>query len=271
MLDLIMDAAGALGDAAERGLRDAAGAIGKIGAGVSWLAQVAEAGAAAWARADIGAARRGLRACAGAEARLLAVDMPAGVRGAAGSIGAPLQRAMSMADALGGVRSAATAISTDVLHGRAGGGLALPAEAVGGRAHLLVMTPADGSPSFYFNISTASFSEFKRSINFGISKQERLTRDSAVQGVNRGGETYSLSGLIFPEFMGAGSFQVDALIDMGRTLRPVTLTSGDGENLGKWMISKVGCAYSILMPNGRARRQAWDMELERYGDDLQNV
>jgi hypothetical protein len=45
MLDLIMDAAGALGDAAERGLRDAAGAIGSIGAGVSWLATAAEAGA----------------------------------------------------------------------------------------------------------------------------------------------------------------------------------------------------------------------------------
>lgn len=270
MLEMIMDAAESLGDAAERGLRDGAAALSGIAAGCGWLSQAASAGAAAWAGADIAAARRGLRSCQAAESRLLAVEMPSAVRQAAGNIAQPLRNAMSVADALGGVRKVAQVLGTDaLLSGR--GNLALPGAAVGGREHLLVMTPAGNGQPFYFNITTASFAEFKRQINFGISKQERLTRDSAVQGVNRGGETYSLSGLIFPEFMGAGSFQVDQLIDIGRTLRPVVLTSGDGENLGKWMVSKVGCAYSILMPNGRARRQAWDMELERYGDDLQNV
>lgn len=68
-----MDAAGALGDAAERGLRDAAGAIGSIGTGVSWLAQAARRGARRGPGPILAPGQaRIARAYAGAQARLLA-------------------------------------------------------------------------------------------------------------------------------------------------------------------------------------------------------
>lgn len=62
--------------------------------------------------------------------------------------------------------------------------------------HLLTLSTDDGD-AFHFGLSTAAFDKLRRSTRFKIASQERLNREEAQQPVSQGGDTITLSGVVF--------------------------------------------------------------------------
>lgn len=144
-------------------------------------------------------------------------------------------------------------------------------EAVKPFPHLLILQPLKaGSQPFYFNLDTAAFDELQRRTAFRWASQERLTRDIAQQGVGQGEDTLTVKGAVFPLFKG-GISQLDALRTIGKLLLPVSLTTGYGAVLGNWCLQKVEEDQSALLAGGIPRKQGFNLEFTKYGDDLQNV
>ena len=135
-------------------------------------------------------------------------------------------------------------------------------------AHLLVLTTARGE-GFYFNLSTAGFDTLRRQTHYNVATQERLTRTNALQAVSKGGETIPLSGAIFTRKSGSG--QLDRLRRIGYEMLPVNLTSGYGENFGRWYLARIEEEQSGLFTDGMPRKQQFTLEFQRYGEDYQNI
>ncbi|NUU35155.1 phage tail protein [Pseudomonas sp. C2B4] len=145
------------------------------------------------------------------------------------------------------------------------------AEAVKPFPHLLILQPLQpNAQPYYFNLDTAAFDELRRQSSFRWAGQERLTRSIAQQAVGQGEDKLSLKGAIFPGHKG-GLKQLDTLRSIGRTLQPLTLTTGYGEVLGTWCLLSVDEEQSHLLAGGIPRKQSFSLEFVSYGNDLQNV
>ncbi len=136
------------------------------------------------------------------------------------------------------------------------------------RPHLLVMV-ADQGERFYFGLSTAAFDSLRRQSNYNVATQERLGRPEALQAVNQGGESLTLSGVVFAQM--AGMNQLNALRRIGFQMKPVQLIAGHGETLGRWYLTSLSEDQSDLMADGAPRKQTFTVEFKRYGDDYQNL
>ncbi|QOJ22057.1 MAG: phage tail protein [Gammaproteobacteria bacterium] len=158
-----------------------------------------------------------------------------------------------------------TALSpSDLLSGFRGG---LP-DAGASHAHLLVLTSQTGE-SYYFNLSTAGYDTLRRQTHYNVAAQSRLTRSDALQAVSRGGETITISGAIFTKKSGAG--QLDRLRGIGYAMTPLNLTTGYGETLGQWYLTRIEEEQSGLFADGMPRKQQFTLEFQRYGEDYQNI
>ena len=136
------------------------------------------------------------------------------------------------------------------------------------RPHLLVLV-ADQGERFYFGLNTAAFDSLRRQSQYNIATQERLGRPQALQAVNQGGESLTLSGVVFAQM--AGMTQLNALRRIGFQMKPVELIAGHGETLGRWYLASVSEDQSDLMADGAPRKQTFTVEFKRYGDDYQNL
>jgi phage protein U len=52
---------------------------------------------------------------------------------------------------------------------------------------------------------------------------------------------------------------------------PVNLTSGYGENFGRWYLARIEEEQSGLFTDGMPRKQQFTLEFQRYGEDYQNI
>ena len=134
--------------------------------------------------------------------------------------------------------------------------------------HLMIMTSLEGQ-SYYFGLRTAAYDQLKRQSKYKVATQERLTRRNALQGVSQGGETITLSGVVFASLSGTG--QLNALREIGLRVKPVLLTTGYGDSLGKWYLTSIDEEQEHLFADGLPRKQSFTLELERYGEDDSNV
>lgn len=144
------------------------------------------------------------------------------------------------------------------------------AEAPPALGYLLELAPDDlQQPAFRFGLGQAAYDSLQRQTRFGVASQDRLTRRPATQGVGMGSDTITLKGAIFLARHGAG--HLDRLRALGDALQPLTLTTGFGQMLGRWMLSSLSEEQDGLFTDGAPRRQQFTLELTRYGDDYQNV
>lgn len=144
------------------------------------------------------------------------------------------------------------------------------AQAVTPFAHLLVLQPLKaGAPPYYFNLDTAAFDQLRRQTRFRWAGQERLSRETAQQAVGLGEENISIRGAIFPAFKG-GLGQLQALRSIGRQLLPLSLTTGYGEVLGTWCLTRIEEEQGSLLAGGIPRKQGFSLEFVSYGQDLQD-
>lgn len=135
-------------------------------------------------------------------------------------------------------------------------------------SHLLILTTSMGQ-SFYFNLSTAAFDTLKRQTSYNIASQDRLTRRPALQAVSKGSESITVSGAIFTRKAGAG--QLDKLRRIGFAMQPLVLTTGYGEALGQWYLSRIDEEQEALFADGMPRKQTFTLEFQRYGEDYSDI
>lgn len=135
--------------------------------------------------------------------------------------------------------------------------------------HLMSMT-TDAGDAFHFNLSTAAYDKLRRATRYRVASQERLNRREALQAVSEGGETITLSGVVFPA-LGAGTKQINRLRDIGGRMKPVHLMTGDGDVLGRWYLQSIEEEQDALLVDGLPRKQTFSVEFGRYGEDFKNV
>jgi len=144
-------------------------------------------------------------------------------------------------------------------------------EAVKPFPHLLIIQPRDPKAApYFFNLDTAAFDELRRTTEFRWASQERLSRRPAQQAVGMGDEKITLKGVIFPGLKG-GLKQLDTLRALGAQLQPLTLTTGYGDVLGTWCLKSLDDDQGAFMAGGIPRKQSFNLEFVRYGDDMQNI
>jgi phage protein U len=192
----------------------------------------------------------------------------------AGAVGG-LRKAFTALTGLGGKAPAPAAAALSSLglkskgEGAAGEAAGAAADATAATPHMLVLSAEDGS-SYSFGLSNASFQGLKRQTNYTVAAQERLNRQDALQAVGKGGESLSLNGVIFTA-LNTGRKELDKLRAIGGATRPLLLTTGYGEVLGRWYMVSLSEEQDGLLANGAARKQTFSMEFKRYGDDYQNL
>ncbi|MDR6408492.1 UNVERIFIED_ORG: phage protein U [Burkholderia sp. 1595] len=191
------------------------------------------------------------------------------VKSAADSVNTALSDVRTKFNAWAGIREtpsvASLATSTGagaLLSGLLGG-------ATGATPHLMTLT-SDAGDTFHFNLSTAAFDKLRRTTKYKVASQERLNRQEALQAVSQGGETITLSGVVFAA-SGPGARQIDALRAIGDRMVPVQLTTGYGEVLGRWYLQGVDEEQEALMSDGAPRKQTFSLEFGRYGEDYKNL
>jgi phage protein U len=149
--------------------------------------------------------------------------------------------------------------------------------ASGATPHLMTLA-SDAGDTFHFNLSTAAFDKLRRTTKYRVASQERLNRQEALQAVSQGGETITLSGVVFAASGASGGGggrvgmrQIDALRAIGNRMVPVQLTTGYGEVLGRWYLQGVDEEQEALMSDGAPRKQTFSLEFGRYGEDYKNL
>lgn len=142
-------------------------------------------------------------------------------------------------------------------------------QAAGATERLLVLSTDEGE-QFQFGLTTAAYDRLRRETRYNIAAQERIQRQEALQAVGAGGDTISVSGAIFTA-SGAGAGQLDRLRAIGAALKPVQLTTGSGDVLGRYYLDRVSEEQDALLADGTPRKQGFDLDFRRYGDDYQNI
>ncbi|WP_417539578.1 phage tail protein [Marinobacter sp.] len=137
------------------------------------------------------------------------------------------------------------------------------------RSHLLVLTTESTGEKFFFGLSTAAYDSLRRTTNFNVAAQERLQRQEALQAVNKGGETISISGAIYTK-TDAGARQLDTLRRIGALQSPLQLTTGYGDALGRWYLVQIEEEQGSITTDGAPLKQQFTLEFKRYGDDYAN-
>ena len=135
-------------------------------------------------------------------------------------------------------------------------------------AHLMILMARTGE-SFYFNLSTAGYDTLRRQTSYNIATQDRLTRRPALQAVSKGGESITVSGAIFSKKSGVG--QLEKLRGIGFQMAPLTLTTGYGESLGEWYLTRIDEDQTDLFADGLPRKQQFTLEFQRYGEDYSDL
>jgi hypothetical protein len=137
------------------------------------------------------------------------------------------------------------------------------------RSHLLVLTAESTGEKFFFGLSTAAYDSLRRTTSFNVATQERLQRQEALQAVNKGGETISISGAIYTK-TDAGARQLDTLRRIGALQSPLQLTTGYGDALGRWYLVQIEEEQGSITADGAPLKQQFTLEFKRYGDDYAN-
>ncbi|CAE6814404.1 hypothetical protein R69746_05767 [Paraburkholderia aspalathi] len=191
------------------------------------------------------------------------------VKSAADSVNTALKDVRTKFNAWAGIRETPSpaALATSTGAGALLSGL--PGGASGATPHLMTLT-SDAGDTFHFNLSSAAFDKLRRTTKYKVASQERLNRQEALQAVSQGGETITLSGVVFAA-SGAGAKQIDALRAIGGRMVPVQLTTGYGEVLGRWYLQGVDEEQEALMSDGAPRKQTFSLEFGRYGEDYKNL
>lgn len=123
---------------------------------------------------------------------------------------------------------------------------------------------------FQFGISTAAYQELSRRSSYRWAQQDLYGRLPGLQHTGQGEETITLSGVIYPEYRG-GFTQVEQMRTLAGEGQPLSLVSGSGTLLGRWVIESVEEKQVTFAAYGMPRKQEFTLQLKRHPDAVASV
>ena len=110
------------------------------------------------------------------------------------------------------------------------------------------------------------FSKLKRESVYRWASQNRIGRPPAKQFMGPGGDTITLKGVMTSRLGPVQSLlpQLRAMADRGR---PEMLTSGDGEVLGMYCVTRIGGEGEHFLGGGSAQKIEFEIEVKAFGPD----
>lgn len=143
-------------------------------------------------------------------------------------------------------------------------------------------TPETGLILFYVpqkGMDTPNFETIQRDTQYTWTAADRLSRDPAMQFTGPGEDNVSIDGRMFPYHFG-GLSTIERLRKAGRAGKPMIMVrfypladpSGYGsEVIGNYVIRRVRTQEQKIGVYGIAHKIDFTVELQRYGDDLNQV
>ena len=118
-----------------------------------------------------------------------------------------------------------------------------------------------------FSVSEAAYQALRRTTRFRVPAHERIGVRPSYQYTGPGVEGITLSGVIMPTYRGRPAVLDDlrALAAEGESRK---LTSGTGEDFGRWILDELTEEQSGLFSTGQARKVAFTVKLLRDDDEL---
>ena len=120
--------------------------------------------------------------------------------------------------------------------------------------------------TFQFSITSAAYKQLRRRRSWRWAAQQRLQERPARQFVGEGDDSITLSGVIYPQYLG-GSGQLDDVVELAGTGEAQTLIDGQGNVLGQWVIESINDTGSYQLRDGSPRRLQFSLSITRYQDD----
>jgi phage protein U len=142
-------------------------------------------------------------------------------------------------------------------------------------------TDATGLILFYApvkGLDTPNFESIQRDAQYTWTSADRLSRDPAMQFTGPGEDNISIEGKMYPYHFG-GLSTIERMRAAGRAGKPMILvrfypltgpTGYGSEVIGNYVIKRVRTVESKIGVQGIAHKIDFTLEIQRYGDDLDN-
>ncbi len=116
--------------------------------------------------------------------------------------------------------------------------------------------------SFQFSVNTAAYQELRRRTEYRWPSQDRFGKMPALQFTGPGGDSITLTGVIFTEYRG-GTGQVERMRAQAGRGKPLLLVDGYGRIMGRWVVESIEETQSTFAAFGRPRKQQFTVQLSR--------
>jgi len=123
-----------------------------------------------------------------------------------------------------------------------------------------------GYGQFVFSLTTLAYQDLERNAEWRHPSNSRVGGRPASQFVGPGEETTTLSGVLFPAFMGSTK-SLDLLREMANTGQAWPLVAGSGRVYGAFVITNLREHETHHLAEGTAQRIEFTITLKRVDDD----
>ncbi len=119
---------------------------------------------------------------------------------------------------------------------------------------------------YRFSLNTSAYQSLKRSSEYRWPSIERIGKEPLLQGIGAGCDRIDLDGVIYPHFRG-GLGQINAMRDSAQRQEPLMLINGQGNVLGRFVITQIEESQNTFLADGAPRKIEFRLSLERYGEE----
>jgi len=119
---------------------------------------------------------------------------------------------------------------------------------------------------YRFSLNTSAYQSLKRSSEYRWPSIERIGKEPLRQAIGPGCDRIDLDGVIYPHFRG-GLGQINAMRDSAAKQEPLILINGQGNVLGRFVITQIEESQNTFLADGAPRKIEFRLSLERYGEE----
>ena len=116
---------------------------------------------------------------------------------------------------------------------------------------------------FRFSINTCAYQQLKQTSSYNWHTQNTIGGRPIHQCTGASPETIELEGVIYPHYKG-GLHQIQNMRNQANRMQPLTMVSGNGDVLGRWVIKQVEETSSNFTSNGKAQKLTFRLQLEKF-------
>lgn len=119
---------------------------------------------------------------------------------------------------------------------------------------------------YRFSLNTSAYQSLKRSSEYRWPSTPRIGKEPLLQAIGPGCDHIELDGVIYPHFRG-GLGQINAMRDSAQRQEPLMLINGQGNVLGRFVITQIEESQNTFLADGAPRKIEFRLSLERYGEE----